>query len=103
MMPCDFMMGINCFLMFIFSIISLNYVGFKVLSYNKGMSMQTKDLVIELDEDMCAIDHIELDKIEDCIRDSEAAWVYLHEGGLMSFMEGIGRYDEHVSLQFVNT
>ena len=71
-MPCDFMMArIDFFLRIIFSIISLNYLGVKVLSCNKGMSVQTKDFVIKLNDDMHPSNHIEPNNIEESIRDSE--------------------------------
>ena len=50
-------------------------------------------------EDMGASeDRIEPDNIEDHITKNEVKWVYLQEGGLLLFMEGIEGYDEHVSL-----
>ena len=58
MKPCDFMMRVDYFLRFSFSIISLNFPCFQVFSYTKRISLQTKDLVIKLNERMGASDYI---------------------------------------------
>ena len=63
---------------------SLTYRGYHNFVYNKGMSLQTKGLVIELREGNMggSSNYMELDEIESYIKDSEALWVYLWEGGL---------------------
>lgn len=105
MTPCDHNMGTNCFNMIILSDIFLSSLHFQALSCNKGMLVQIEGFFIELREgDMGgSSNHIELDEIEDFIRDSEVTLVYLCEGGLLPFMECIEGYDKHVSLQFVNS
>ena len=46
-------------------------------------------------EDMGASgDHVKHDKIEYHITKNKVMLVYLKEGGLLPFMEGIGGYDE---------
>ena len=44
--------------------------------------------------------HIELSTIKNY---KEGTWMYLREEGLFPFMQCIERYDEVVSMQFVNT
>ena len=81
-----------------------NTLSCEVAPLYKGMSENSKKLVVEISKDMGASsDRIESEKIEDYIINSEVAWTYLKEGDLLPFMEGMGGYDEHVSLQFFDT
>ena len=41
--------------------------------------------------------------VEACIHKSETMMVYLCEGGLLVFIEGIETYDEQISMQFFNS
>ena len=67
------------------------------------MPEDSKNLVVDLGEEMGASDCIKIVKIEDYIRKIETTWVYLGEGGLMPFMEGMEEHDEHISMQFINS
>ena len=64
------------------------------------MPLETKGLVINLGEEVMggSSKFIEPYKIEDCVMDSEVAWVYLREGGLYPYMECIEGFDEQVSM-----
>jgi hypothetical protein len=61
--------------------------------------MSSEELVVDIGEQMGAVsDYIEPKVVEDHIMNSEVTWTYLKEGGLATFMEGMGAYDEHVLL-----
>jgi hypothetical protein len=65
----------------------------------KGMPKNCDEILVELGEDMGASgDRIEPKKIEDHITKHKAMWVYLKEGVLLLFIEGIEGYSEQVSL-----
>ena len=46
---------------------------------------------------------IELVDVEDSIHSTEAVMVYLQEGSLLPYMEGIVKHDEIISMQFFQT
>ena len=85
-----------CLLIFILGAIYLTNGDYH--TYNKVMLKNLEELVIELGGGMDTNDHIELVEVEDCIHKSEAMMVYLWEGGLLLFMEGIEKYYEYNSM-----
>lgn len=88
---------------FSLGVIYLIYYGCQNFAYIKGMSKNSKKLVVELGKEMGASDCIELVQVEDYIKKSVSSWVYLWEGGLLSFMEGKEKHDEHILMQFINS
>ena len=46
---------------------------------------------------------IELVDVEDSIRSTEALMVYLQEGSLLPYMEGIVKHDDIILMQFFQT
>ena len=46
---------------------------------------------------------IELVDVEDSIHSTEAVMVYLQEGSLLPYMEGIVKHDEIILMQFFQT
>ena len=59
-------------------------------------------LVVEMGEEMGASDCIELVEVEAYIKKSEVSWVYLQEGRLLTFTEGMEKHEEHILIQFIN-
>ncbi len=71
------MIGFDCIHNFSISVNYLIYHSGHNLVCTKGMSKDSKKLLVELGEEMGASGCINLVKIEDYIKNSEATWVYL--------------------------
>ena len=67
------------------------------------MEKKIEELVVELGGEMGASNHIEPVGVEACIHKGEGAMVYLRKGGLLPFMEGMEKHDEHISMQLFNS
>lgn len=66
--------------------------------YNKAMSENLEDLVIELGGGMRTSHRIEHVGVEACIYKNKVGMVYLWEGSLLPFMEGMEKHDEYISM-----
>lgn len=59
--------------------------------------------MVELGSGMGTKDHTEPIEIEECIRNGEVVTIYLWEGGLLPFMEGMIKYEENISMHHFNS
>ena len=48
-------------------------------------------------------DHIEVVEVEEYIHKSEAVIVYLWEGGMLPFIEGMIKHQKNISIQYFNS
>ena len=64
------------------------------LTPKPGKAMSLGELVVDLGGDMGTSDHIELVDVEECISSNKAAMVYLQEGGLLPYMEGMVKHNK---------
>ena len=65
--------------------------------------MSSKELVVNMDDGMGNSAHIKLMSVEDSIHSNEVAMVYLQEGGMLLYMEGMVKHGEIISMQFFQT
>lgn len=96
---CRFMMTMQC--IFIFSIVAWYFIFF--ISKTQCKAMPLEELVVDLGGNMSTSDSTKLVVVEECIINSEVTMIYLQEGGLLPYMDGMVKHNEVILMKFYQT